>query len=203
MGEVLQDHRTAGQLGDLVQDLGGVGALHRQLGEDRVQLLRLAQLLQLLVHHADVHGLGDLDEPRLAVEQDDGHPRVARGVQEGGRELGVVLAAELDRDPADPGVGEVVDVAPQGVGVVGHGDTRAEHQLATAQQVGQVGDLGDVDPAHGDVQTVGADHDARAGALEGGQLEDLGESGKHPPILGRTVRSRAMTPYILNHPPAT
>ena len=39
------------------------------------------------------------------------HARVARGVEEGGRELGVVLAAQLDRDAADPCGGQVVETA--------------------------------------------------------------------------------------------
>ena len=66
VGEVLQHHRPPGEARDLADHLGGRRPVHRQLGEDLVQLLRGPQLGELRVDDLRVHGLGDVDERRLA-----------------------------------------------------------------------------------------------------------------------------------------
>ena len=90
-----------------------------------------------------------------------------------------VLAAQLDDQPADPDLGQLGDVGAQPPGLVRQRDAGGEHQLAAAQQVGDVGHLGAVHPAHAGVEPVRAGDDAWLAAPYRVQTQHVGQSGQH------------------------
>ncbi len=192
--EVLQQHRPARQPGHLGQHLGRRGALDRQLGEDLVQLLGGTQLLKLDVDDAGVHRLGDLHERCLAGEHDDRQPVLLRRLDHDLRQLAHEPAAQLNDQPGGADGGELADVVGELVGVFRQGHARGEHQLAAAEQLGDVGDLADVHPPHLGVEPVGARDHARAAPAHGLQSEDVGDGGEHGPSLSdqpvRTAEGR-------------
>ena len=77
--QVGQDHRPAGQVRGLPNDLVRRRARHGKFGEDLVQPFRRAQFLELRVDDPGVHRLGDLDERDLALEGDQRQPAVGGG----------------------------------------------------------------------------------------------------------------------------
>ena len=109
--EVLQHDRVPADRGDLPDDLVGGGSLHRQLGEDLVQLLRGAQLGELLLDDPGVHGLGDVDERRLVRQHDHGEAEVLGGgdlvLPVSRRRAGV----DVGEDEALPHPQEIGDIA--------------------------------------------------------------------------------------------
>ena len=117
MGQVLQHHRAARHPGGLAHDLGRLGALDRQLGEGLVDLLGGPQLGELGVDDARVDGLGDRDEPGLAVQRHERQAAPLGGPDQRRRQRPGVAPAELDHEPGGADVVEVGDVGGQ-LGVV-------------------------------------------------------------------------------------
>ena len=67
---LLQEHRVADQVGELLEHLGNPGAVEDQLGEPPVGLLGMLERERLLADDLAVKRLGDLDERNLAVKHD-------------------------------------------------------------------------------------------------------------------------------------
>jgi hypothetical protein len=205
VGEVLEDDGLPGHPGRLPDDLARVGPLDGQLGEGLVDLLGRPELGELRVDDPGVDGLGDGDEPGLAVERDEGEGPALGGAREGGRQRRAVPAAELDDQTGRPDVVEVRDVRRE-VRVVGRqGDPGREDELAAAEQPGDVDELAHVRPPDPTVEPGGAGDDLGATLADGGQLEDLAHRGEHQGSFRRprdvwaaaTRRPAGVAGYIL------
>ena len=67
---LLQEHRVADQVGELLEYLGHPGAVEDQFGEPPVGLLGVLERERLLADDLAVKGLGHLDERNLSVKHD-------------------------------------------------------------------------------------------------------------------------------------
>ena len=95
--EVLEDDRAACQCGGLCHDIFGGRTGDRQLGKDLVEPLGRAKLGKLGVDDPGVHRLGDLDELRLPLKDDERQLMVGGSSHKRGRQAARVARPELDR----------------------------------------------------------------------------------------------------------
>lgn len=144
-----------------------------------MQLLGGAELLQLDVDDPGVHRLGDLHERRLPGQGDQRQTVILGGADHGAGQLPDELAAQLHDQPRRAHGDELGDVVGELAGIVGQGYAGGEHELASAQQVRDVGHLAHVHPAHPAVQPVRSRHDPWVAPADGVQGEDVGDSREH------------------------
>jgi hypothetical protein len=177
VGQGLQDDRSAGQLGGVLDDLLRRGPVDAAAGEQLVEPLGGLQLGVGARHDRGVHALGDRDERHLDGQSDHRQADpVRRGEQRGWR--GDPPLAELHQQAAGPGAVEVGDVAPQLVVAGRQRDAGGQHQLAAAQQALDLAQLQDVHPADGSRQTRPAGEDDRLAGLDLRQGEHVGDGGR-------------------------
>jgi hypothetical protein len=138
-----------------------------------------AQLGDLGVDDLAVHRLGDAHVPRLARERHQRQPVLLGRVDQRAGQLVAPVPDQLDHQAGGADPGQVGDVPGQRRAVVGQRDAGRQHQLAAAQQVRDVGDLGDVRPAHRRVQPGRARDDVRAALAQHRQREHLGDGRVH------------------------
>jgi hypothetical protein len=179
VGQVLQHDRASGERGHLTDHLARRSPLHRQLGEDLVQLLRGPQLGHLVFQDLRVDGLGHVDEDRLPAEGDHREAQRLGGGEQGARETVAVAASHLDGEAGGADLHQLGHVGLEPGGLVGKRDAGGQHQLAAAQQVGHVDHLGHVHPPDPVVQPVRPGHHARLPSPYGIELQHVGERGKH------------------------
>ncbi len=186
--EVLQHHRTSGHERGLPDDLRGLGPLDGQLGERLVDERGGAQLVDLGVDHARVHGLGDRDEPGLPVQRHQRQPASLGGPDQRGRQGRGVATAQLDHQPRRTHVVQVGHVRGQVRVVRGQRHPGGQDQLAAAQQPGDVRQLADVRPADPAVEVLLAGDDVRQALPHLLELEDVGDGGEDGGECGRGTR---------------
>ena len=152
------------ELAAAVEDQRSAADERRQRADDRVQaalgeddalqsLLRGDRPLQegvLLVDQAGEGALGQGDERHLVGHLEEREAALARGLDERGGDL-LVPEARAEADARQPVVGQSRDVLalPRRRGERHPG---REQELAAGEEGRRVVELGDVDPAHGDVE---------------------------------------------------
>ena len=90
------------------------------------------------------------------------------------------LAAHLHDQSGHADGGQLGDVFGEFSRGRQKGDARGEHQLATAQQMRDVGHLAHVDPAHRGVQPIGSRDDSGVASADAVQRENIGDCREHP-----------------------
>ena len=187
--QVLQhDRRAEGPRGLVHHDLDR-SAAQAQPGEQLVQPLPLLQRLDLAGDDAPMHLFGDRDELHLAVQ---GHQRevAAAARRDEGRRHDGEPGAQLQHDPGEPRVGQLVDEPGERLRGTRPAGARREQQLPAVEQRGDALAVGDVHPAHRHVDGSGqhlGDPGLQRCDLEG--VRDGGETG-----LALRLAARAQGP---------
>jgi hypothetical protein len=88
------------------------------------------------------------------------------------------VPSQLDDDPHDARVGEVGDVALETHRVVGERDACRQDELATVEELGDVGHLADMEPADLAPEPARPGEDSRRASDDLGQSKHLG-NGDH------------------------
>jgi len=158
-----------------------------------VQALGGAQFLELGVDDHGVHRLGDLDEGHLALEGDQRQAGPGGGPDQRGGQRPYEPAAELDRQGADPGAGQVRRVPRQQHGIGRQRDPGGQHELAALEQVGRVRYLEHVNPADPRAQALGARQHLRAAPPDDVMAEEVADGRKHKQRLCVKRNPRSLT----------
>jgi hypothetical protein len=121
-------------------------------------------------------GLADGEEGGAAGDLQQRQPLLPAGVDEGRRDV-LVVDPDGEPEPHDTGPGQPLHIPPHGLRVLGVQLERRDQQQLTALHVRHgVGQLADVGPADGHVETVLA---RTHGQLQRGVVDERGEGGGH------------------------
>ena len=153
VGEVLEHHRGAERLRELMHDEVRGRAAEAQGGEAFPHLVARSERGGLLGDDAAVHGLGEGDELHLAVEGDERETVRAGCRLDDGRHVPVVHA-EFQHQSGETRLDEARDERLELWGFGRPAGARGEQQLAAVQEPCDAGAVGDVNPAHARIERL-------------------------------------------------